>query len=152
MEISIMYIWLAVGVTFLAAEALGVTGVGLLFAGLGALTVGTLLNMETIAADAKLMQFIVFFASTAVWTIVLWKPMKKFRLNKHAPGYSNIVGETAYVGSAGLTKREGGEVTWSGTIMKAMLIQDAAVERMEAGTQVVIVEVKGATLIVKPKH
>jgi len=152
MEISVMVGWLIAGVVFLAAEAMGITGIGLLFAGIGALTVGTMLNMGMISPDATLLQAVIFLISSAIWAAILWKPMKKFRLNKNSPGFSNMVGETAYVGSAGISKLHGGEVTWSGTIMKAQMDAHVTADKLEAGSQVTITDVKGATLIVKPKH
>jgi membrane protein implicated in regulation of membrane protease activity len=152
MELSIMYVWLLAGVAFLAAEAMGVTGVGLLFSGLGAIVVGTLLSLGIVAADAHILQFTLFFVATAIWAGILWKPMQKFKVRKNAPGYSNMVGDTAYVGSAGLTKGKAGEATWSGTIMKAELAPDASVDKLDAGQQVTIVNVTGAKLIVKPKE
>lgn len=150
MELSVTYIWLLAGVLMLVAEALGVTGVGLIFAGLGCLSVGIMLDFGHIADDATLMQFVLFFMTTAVWTLILWKPMRKFYSSKNAAGYNNMVGETAYAGSNGLSKGAIGEATWSGTIMKATLSEDASQSRVDAGSQVTIVAVKGATLIVKP--
>jgi len=152
MDISTGNIWLIAGVIFLAAEALGMSGIGLLFAGLGALTVGAAVNMDLFAEGSALLQAVLFLAASALWAVALWKPIKKFRLNKNTGSYSNMVGETAYAGSNGISKADGGEATWSGTIMKATLAPDATVEALEAGAQVIIVDVKGATLIVKPKQ
>lgn len=147
------YVWLTAGVILMAIEAFGFPGTGLLFAGLGAVVAGGLVYFEFVGREAYVTQFIIFFAATAVWTCLLWKPMKKFRVsNRHHTEYKNIIGDTAYVGSNGITKRAGGEVTWSGTIMKAQLAKQAPVEHLEAGSQVTIVEVSGATLIVKPKE
>ena len=147
---SVMYMWLLAAVLCMAAEAMGVTGIGLLFAGLGALVVGTLIHYGNIAETDIVYQFIAFFIATAFWAAILWKPMQRFRLRGGSKGYSNIVGETAFVGSKPIT-RQGGEVTWSGTIMNAQIAADAGVERIEAGSQVTIVEISGTTLVVKPK-
>ncbi|MFW0777737.1 MAG: NfeD family protein [Rickettsiales bacterium] len=144
-------IWLIAGVLMLVAEALGVSGVGLLFAGLGALSLGALLEWEYVALDDTLMQFIYFLAFTAAWTLVLWKPMRRFYSNRSGTGYKNMVGDIAYVGEAGLTKNQPGEVTWSGTIMKAMLADELETQKLDAGVAVEIVRVHGTTLIVKPK-
>lgn len=147
------YVWLAAGVLFLLGETLGVPGVGLMFAGLGALVAGVAVQMGWVAADAQLAQFTLFFIAVAVWAALLWKPMQKFGIGGAAKGgYSNIVGDTAYVGSNGISKKSGGEVTWSGTIMKAHLAKHVAADTLEAGTQVVIEEVAGATLVVRPKE
>lgn len=147
---SVIYLWLIAGVLLFAAEAMGISGIGLMFAGIGAVMAGLAVSVGLVAVDALVAQWIVFFAFSAVSAALLWKPLQRLRVGKHHGNYSNIVGETAYVGSGGVTK-ESGEVTWSGTIMRAQLIPDAVVERLEPGTQVVIVDLRGITLHVKPK-
>ncbi len=147
---TISYIWLITGVLLLLAEALGVSGVGLLFAGLGAFTVGFLLKLGAVGADNTLLQFVCFLAATALWTVALWKPMRKFYSSKNKAGYSNMIGETAYVGSSGLKKGVVGEATWSGTIMRAELVADSIKDTVEGGAAVEIVEVRGVTLFVRP--
>ncbi|MCE2927597.1 MAG: hypothetical protein LW823_08155 [Rickettsiales bacterium] len=148
---TISYIWLITGVLLLLAEALGVSGAGLLFAGLGAFTTGFLLKLNLVGADNTLLQFISFLAATALWTVALWKPMRKFYSSKNKAGYNNMIGETAYIGASGLKKGEIGEATWSGTIMRAQLAADSSKEVVEGGAAVEIVDVKGVTLLVKPK-
>ncbi|MDE3016622.1 MAG: NfeD family protein [Pseudomonadota bacterium] len=147
-NIPVTYLWLAAGVLLVLFDALHLGGVGLFFAGLGAIIAGVSLWFGIVGEDAHVAQWLVFFAATALWSLVLWKPMRKFR-HRHNGNYSNIVGETAYVGSSGLTRKKGGEVTWSGTIMKARL-SDGAPEALEAGAPVVVTDIQGATLIVKP--
>jgi membrane protein implicated in regulation of membrane protease activity len=148
---TLSYMWLIAGVLLLLAEALGASGVGLFFAGLGALSVGFLLKLGLVAPEATLLQLVSFLAATALWTLVLWKPLRRFYSSNNKIGYSNMIGETAYVGSAGLKKGHDGEATWSGTIMKARLADNASVTQLEGGSAVEIVEVKGATLIVRPR-
>jgi membrane protein implicated in regulation of membrane protease activity len=148
---TIAHYWLAFGVGFLLLEAFGISGIGLLFAGCGALTTGTLLQAGMIPEEATMMQALVFAVSTGLWAALLWKPMQKFTLRKNAPGYSNMVGETAYVGGNGLKKGLPGEATWSGTIMNAELHESISATEIPAGAQVTIVDVVGNTLIVKPK-
>ena len=75
--------------------------------------------------------------------------MQKFRGAHKRGGYSNIVGDVAVVAAGGLEKGTGGNVTWSGTIMKAELAGHS--QRLEEGAQVVISDVRGATLVVHPK-
>lgn len=141
-------LWLAAGVVFFALEALGANGIGFLFAGMGALSVGAWLKAAP--ETPQITQYIVFFAATALWTVLLWKPLQQFRIKKSS-GYNNIIGETAYIGGSGLRKGETGEATWSGTIMKAELSGDCTVESLAGGAQAIIVAVNGNTLIVKPK-
>ncbi len=145
-----MIYWLGAGVIFFVAE-MAMPGVGLLFFGCGALTVGMLLDFSFIAHDNTLLQALVFVVSTALWTIILWKPMQKSRIGKNKSQYHNMIGETAIVGEKGLHKINGGEVVWSGAIMKAKLDERATVEQIESGRQVIIKEITGNTLIVTPK-
>ena len=144
-----MVIWLVAGVILFAAEMV-MPGIGLLFAGCGALTVGMLLNFSLISVDDTLMQAFVFVSSTAVWTILLWNPIQKLRLGKNKTSYHNIIGETAIVGEKGLHRIHGGEVLWSGANMKARLV-DSDIEHLESGKQVIVKEITGNTLIVTPK-
>ncbi|MEK6746471.1 MAG: NfeD family protein [Pseudomonadota bacterium] len=150
MEHNVMIVWLVVGVIFLIAE-IGVPGVGLLFAGLGALTVGMGLNFLLIPLDDILLQILVFVVSTALWALVLWKPMQKLKLGKTKASYHNIIGDTASVGEKGISKTHGGEVVWSGAIMKAKLAESSPVEKLESGAQVVIKDITGNVLTVAPK-
>lgn len=145
-------LWLIAGVAFMLMEAFGLPGVGFMFAGLGAIMTGVGLQFGLIAEDATTAQWTVFFIATAFWAWLLWKPLQRFHLNRQARQYQNMVGDTAYAGSSGLKKGAAGEATWSGTIMKAELAADAGVESIPGGAAVVIVDVKGATLVVKPKQ
>jgi membrane protein implicated in regulation of membrane protease activity len=145
------YVWLTAGVALMALEAVGLPGTGVMFAGLGAVLVGAGLQMGWLAEGAYVNQFIWFFFATAIWSYALWKPLQKLHSGKRGGGYQNIVGDTAYVGSEGLHKDRDGEVTWSGTIMKARMAHGATVDKVDAGAPVEVVEVRGATLIVKPK-
>lgn len=150
--INISYLWLGAGVALFFVEAFGLPGVGMMFAGIGAFFVGTLLYLGIIDVSAHTAQFTYFFIITGLSAALLWKPLQQFRIGKRSPGYNNIVGETGYVGSNGISKTAGGEVTWSGTIMKAQLAHSVGVDKLEAGTPVVIVDISGSTLLVKPKE
>lgn len=149
--ISITYLWLGAGVLLLLIEAIGLPGTGLMFAGLGALTTGSLLYASLLTEDQLLWQWTLFFIASALWAAILWKPLQQLRVGKKGrKGFSNMIGDTAYVGSNGVT-RSSGEVTWSGTIMNARLCESASVDRLDAGSSVTIVAVTGATLTVKPQ-
>ena len=146
---SALYSWLIAGVAFLVFEALGMPGAGLLFAGLGALATGSFIHLGYIAQTDTLMQFITFFLTSGVFAVLLWKPIQKFKGNQQKNKFNNIVGDTAVVGKDGLGAN-GGEVKWSGTIMTAKLADDVT-GTLASGTKVVITDVQGTTLVVKPK-
>lgn len=152
MNIGPELLWLLLGIAAVLAEVLAVApGIGLLFTGLGALGVSLLLYSLPGADISLLGQLTWFLAFTAVWAVLLWKPMKRWRMPSAKSGtYSNIVGDRATVGAEGLRKGEQGQVTWSGTVMNAELADDAAVQSVPAGEIVKIVAVQGNTFFVKP--
>lgn len=149
---SVSYYWLVLGVICIAVEALGLSGVGFFFAGLASICVAVLAEAGLVGQSSYLAQFAWFFALTAVWAAILWKPIRRYyTLKKHSGGFSNIVGDTAIVTGDGLVKGKEGTVIWSGTIMKAEITPGAHIEHAGTGGQVIIVDVKGAKLIVEPK-
>lgn len=145
--LSTSALWLIAGIVFLALEAFGATGVGFFFAGLGALITGLLVEAG-VAADDSLLQFAIFFAFTTVSAVLLWKPIKRFRVGSGKQEYSNIVGETAIVAEGGIGA-QGGSAQWSGTLMKAELAPGEG--PIAAGVAVEIIGTRGATLIVRSK-
>jgi|CXWL01.1.fsa_nt_gi membrane protein implicated in regulation of membrane protease activity len=150
MEPNLMVIWLVAGVVLFIGEMM-IPAVGMLFAGCGALTVGMLLNFKIISLEDALLQTLVFVVATVLWTLLLWKPIKRLRLGNNKIPYHNIIGETAIVGEKGLHKVHGGEVLWSGAIMKAKLAEHSEVENLDSGKHVIVKEITGNTLIVAPK-
>jgi membrane protein implicated in regulation of membrane protease activity len=148
-DIPTSSIWLAFGVFLIIFEVFFIPGIGLVFAGLGAVTVGGVLLTGWI--DATSSQFILFFLSTGVWAICLWKPLKKFIEVKDS-GFDDMVGSTAIVYGVALQKGKTGEVKWSGTIMKCELQSEGESDQIiEAGAEVVIREVCKGILIVQEK-
>ena len=148
---DVTYIWLIVGVLLVIAETVGASGIGFIFAGFGALITGALIQLGIIDVENIVVQFTVFFAATALSALVLRNIVRRSRLGKET-GYSNMIGETALVGAQGLHKGRHGEVTWSGTTMRAELPKDAGVDSLPAGAQVIIIAINGATLTVTPKE
>ena len=143
-------IWLAIAVVLFVVELIG-PGVGLMFAGCGALTVAALLDFSVLLPEGEILQGVIFFAATALWTLVLWKPIQKFRVGQKKGAYSNMVGDIAIVGEKGLSKLHGGDVLWSGTIMNARLSENSTVENLKSGESVIIKEVTGNILVVAVK-
>lgn len=143
-------LWLIAGALFVAIEAFGVPGFGFFFAGLAALGVALIIEMNVVASQAHVAQFAWFFGLTVAWAIVLWAPLKRFhsrRASNHVAAGS-LVGDTAVVSAQGLRKGYEGQVQWSGTLMRAELLEGGP---LTEGAQVVIVAVEGNKLVVKPK-
>ena len=142
---NINYLWLIAGAVLVIFEFMLFSGIGFLFAGLAALTVGALAEMHVL--NDLTMQWVVFFIATLVWTLVLWKPLKNYKLNQHHQPFSDVVGQKAILITP-LAPGQQGRARWSGTIMNAKL--DANNEGILAeGAEVHITRVEGNVLIVK---
>ena len=139
-------IWFIVGAALIAIEIFMVPGTGILFAGLGAITVGGVVIAGWVEVVSG--QFILFFLSTAIWAALLWKPLKKL-MNSGNSGYSDIVGDTAVVHAESLEKGKRGQVKWSGTIMNCEIAPQERPEKILPGTEVTITEVSKGILLVK---
>ncbi len=150
--LPIHYLWLIAGVFLLAVEAFGLPGVGVMFFALGALSVGIALALGAIPPDAFVAQGIAFLCATAVSTLLLWKPLQKFRIQaKQRPSYDSLIGADATVHRLPLAKGAQGQVLWSGTILAAELAPDAQADELPVGARVNIAEARGALVLVRPK-
>lgn len=141
-------LWLALGVVLLAFEALALPGVGLMFAGLGAIITGIFTELHFTAEDDYAMQGAVFCTSTIAFALLLWKRIKVWRLNPKEQPYSNIVGTTATVAAGGLNKGARGHVLWSGTRMQAELDAACTADTLPEGAPVRVTGTQGNILIV----
>lgn len=152
MVIEPAQIWLIVGAVMLAIEALGVPGIGFLFAGLAAVFTGLLVHLGVLDAANSGVQIAVFFSATTLLAVLMWKKLKSWRTSPATAGdYRNMIGDVAIVGQDGLSKGKTGQVAWSGTTMMAELSAQSSAQSCAQGDVVEIVEVKGNKLIVAPK-
>lgn len=146
----ITVLWLLAGAVLVLLETFTVPGIGFLYAGLASITVGGLLAAGYFDQADLTLQFSWFFGFTALWAVVLWKPMKRLRYRTTDKEYKNMVGSTAVVKDIPLTKNKLGNVQWSGTIMQAKLADDSPVESVPAGEEVIVTAAEGNRFIVKP--
>jgi len=148
LQLSMEALWLLIGAALVVMGAFVAPGVGLLFAGIGAIIAGLLVGFGVIATDNIVLQFAVFFAFTALTARLLWKKLKQFRQGKES--YSNIVGDSAVVQGAALQKDKIGKVKWSGTTLSAQLSQSSTMTEIAVGQDVVIEKLQGNIAICKP--
>lgn len=149
MGISASILWLLAGAAMLALEAFGLPGIGLLFAGLGAILVGAAVEAGLVGTDNYAAQMAVFLIFTSIFAALLWKKLKSWRMNPRGETYQNMIGETAVIALSGLQKGATGQVRWSGTLMQAELDPSESAMGLAEGTIVKIVAVKGNVLHVK---
>ncbi len=148
-------VWMCVGAVFLIIEVTVIPGIGLVFVGLGALTLSGLMAFKLFSADSAIYkdlyaQLGCVLAFTTVWAAALWAPLKKLQERQRAAKYQDFVGQTAFVGPTRLLKGRTGTVKWSGVAMRARLIDDAEVKELAPFEEVTIVDMQGGTLVVKP--
>jgi membrane protein implicated in regulation of membrane protease activity len=141
-------LWLIAGAAFIALEVFGVPGIGFLFAGLAALMIGGLVEFDILASDDVLLQFTLFSIMSVASAAMLWKKLKTKRT---AAPYSNMVGTEATVATGGLMGNKEGQVKWSGTLMRAQLMENDGSTTIAEGTTVIIQHVDGNLVFVAPK-
>lgn len=146
---DVRYLWLLLGAGLILLEVLGATGIGLLFGGLAALIVATLIEMGSIAEHNLTLQGALWFSITVACAALLFRPLKKWRTNPSSQdSFDNIVGTHATVSAGGLMIGKPGKVMWSGTLMNAQVTPDCSVGAFLEGDIVTVCAVKGNQLIV----
>jgi membrane protein implicated in regulation of membrane protease activity len=150
MTLAPSILWLLAGAALLALEAFGLPGIGFFFIGLGAIVTGVAIEIGIAAADDYISQFAVFFISSGLFAMLLWRKLKAWHTSpRTAERYSNMVGDKAVVGKGGLAPGKEGQVKWSGTTMRAVLAADSP--PVAEGAGVIITAVKGNIVTVKPE-
>ena len=138
------YFWLVIGVFLIIFEVTALPGIGFLFAGLGAITLGGLLTFSLIDINGWFEHTAYFFFFTTIWAVILWTPLKR-ALHKNKGGYQNIVGTRAEMVEP-LTSGKIGKVKWSGTLMRARISPDCQLDKIVEGETVWVVNNKGGVL------
>lgn len=143
------YCWLALAAFFLALEAFGAAGVGLLFGGIAALIIGGLLELDIVQANDLITQTAIWFGITVILALFLYKPLKRWRTTPDGgQEYNNIIGDHARVAPGGLMLGKLGKVYWSGTMMNAQISPLSSKEAFLEGDEVQISDTRGNQLMV----
>lgn len=147
MEYHPEVLWMGLGAFLLLLEVSAIPGIGLLFGGLAAMTLGGLMAFDVISRDiSTYLQFAWFFGFTVLWAAILWKPFMKMK--KRSPAYHAIIGSTATVMPGGLKKGRSGKVKWSGAPMAARIRPESARDSFAEGDEVWVHELDGSVLVV----
>lgn len=117
--ISVISLWVIVGIILIVIEFTNTPNVGFLFLGLGALSTAIFLTINPIAFKY---QYIIFGLSSVLSFIILWWPLKQYVYNNNKGlAYSDMIGNEVVVHSKEISAEKIGQVVWSGTIMNAKL-------------------------------
>lgn len=139
------FFWIALGVGMIVLEMIFVSGIGFLFAGLGAITTSVLLAFNFISNDSVI-SLAVFLISVIAWWLLLWYPIKLSRRTKEP--YQDLIG-TFVVLNNELRKGQVGSVVWSGVTMRAALDKEEQASSLKKGQRVQITRIKGNILYLK---
>lgn len=141
--------WLCFGIILIILEIIcGWPTIALFFSGLACINVAMALIFNLVSKTNIIEQCIIFLGCTLVWLICFWRPAKKLLQQNNKNTYHNIIGTTAIVHQVDLKKGEIGEIKWSGTICKAMIIENN-LDIIPANSLVTITETQGNIFIVK---
>jgi membrane protein implicated in regulation of membrane protease activity len=150
MFISYALFWYITGGLFLMLEMFGISGIGLFFAGLGAVGTGMLFSFGLLDSTSLFMtQFGVFSALSFGFGVLLWKPFKNF-MNHNAGSYHHITGNHVDI-IEDLQPGKMGSVKWGGTIMRAKLAKDQTAIDYKSANQAVVDSVQDGVLMIKKK-
>lgn len=146
--ISPSILWFLFGAILILIELVAFTGVGFLFAGIGAVMTGILIIIGVIAGDSLLYQFSAFLISSSLIAAILWRPLKRF-LDDTGSRYSNIIGESAEL-LDDLAPYKTVQAKWSGTIVNVKFQKDIPPTILQKGDTVYICHTEGTTMVVSP--
>lgn len=143
---NLVIFWLVLGGMFILLEALALPGVGFLFAGLGAITVGGLLVFDVVDPDF-INTSTYFFIASAAWAALLWIPLNRYlKLGKDSQ-FSSIKGQEVEVIENDIVKPKTGKVKWSGTVMQAKISKDSKIKKIAVGETATVVASQGSILL-----
>lgn len=144
--------WIALGFILLGIEVLvfGFTTIVFLFAGLGAVTTGLLMQTgllpETWTAGISSLGL-----STGLFSILLWKPLHRIQSNStpQKDQSSDLIG-LEFVLEQDITHIQPGTTKYSGISWRVEIDKTAGVDAISAGTRVVVVSLDAGIFRVKP--
>lgn len=144
------YFWFICGIIIILLEMV-IFSVILLFISLASITLGGFLFFDIVGGEDYVIQAVIFFSSIIIWYLILYIPVKKYKLFKPEKPYKDIVGHRAYV-IGELEKGKIGKVKWSGTTMKAMLDDNNKDNKLDNDMVVKIVSIEDNNILKVTKY
>ena len=143
-------IWALIGIALLSIEAFALQGMGILFAGFAAISLGVSIFNNPEAFDGEIgKQFSYFFGYTIGWAALLWLPLKYFYGYASEDEYKNIIGTYGTV-EENFGRDEIGKLRWSGTTVRAKIDDTSVATDLKAKSHVRVTAIKDGVYIVKP--
>lgn len=136
--------WACIGFVAIVLEMIFISGFGMLFIGLGALSVA---GMSVFYPEMHHLQYMFFALFSCLWFAILWYPLKNFDHTSPSSEVKNFIGDRVEVMSD-LKPGSIGQVKWSGTIMNAELTANVK-HIVKTGEFLEVESVRGTVLICK---
>ncbi len=139
--------YLVAGISFIVELAILGLGGPLLFFAIASFITGVLINLGVLSGWE--MEIFALGVLTALTTLLLWKPLKKFQNSGGgADTSSDIIGRE--VAASSDINVNMGTIRYSGIDWSSRLDSNAGVESITKGEQCIIVSVDGNIMLVKP--
>ena len=145
---TIMYLWAFSGIALILIDLKLAQTIVLFLLGLGAITVAIVFTfhpLETLTEQAK-----TFLFSSIFWTLVLWRPLQKYKYN-NSETFHNVKGRTVTLQDTELVPGARGKAKWSGTIVDVKLA-DGIEQTVPSGSELIVEHVEGTLFIVHPAN
>lgn len=143
--------WIALGFILLALEVLvfSFTTIVMLFAGLGAVTTGVLMQAGALP-HTWIAGVACFGISTGVYSFLLWKPFTRIQANSspQQKQTSDLIG-LEFVLEQDITSSRTGTTKYSGITWRVELDKSAGVESLQQGQRVSVTSVDAGVFRVK---
>ncbi len=144
-------LWIILGITLILTEVIVMPGVGLITAGMAAITLAALIIFKLVDGSDFFTNLAYFFSFTIMWWVIIWRPLKS-SMKKHkdtAKSYTNIIGTYGAVDEPeGLIEGRIGYIKWSGTRMRARIRPESSAKEIKNGDTVWIYDNKEGILLV----
>lgn len=144
--------WIALGFILLALEVLvfGFTTIVMLFAGLGAVTTG-LLMQTGVLPQTWIAGIACFGISTGIYSVLLWKPLNRIQANStpQQKQSSDLIG-LEFVVQQDISLTQPGTTKYSGISWRVEIDKDAGVDSLHSGQRVIVTSLDAGIFRVKP--